>query len=108
MDEVLKWLAGLALTALFGVIAFFQKRNLNRMDIFDERLRSAVSTEQLNEVAALIREEIQTKDESKSEWLGRLCDRLDRLTDALTETTKEHNRSMQKLLELILTRQDKL
>ena len=118
VDEVLKWLAGMALTAVLGMIAFFQKRNFKRMDDFDERLRSAVSSEQLSERDSLLREEMQTMDAAKSDWLQRLCDRVEKQTDALTETAKEHSRQMQeqakehsrqqqKVLELILTRFDK-
>lgn len=107
VGEVLKWLAGLALSALFAVVTFFEKRNLKRMDDFDERLRGGVSVELLNDTVGLLRGEIQALDASKSEWLQRLCDRVERQTDALTDATKEHNRQMQEILKLVLTRPDK-
>lgn len=107
MDEILKWAAGMAFTALFAVVAFFEKRSLKRQDDFDERLRSAVSVDLLNDTVGLLRGEIQALDASKSEWLQRLCDRVERQTDALTDATKEHNRQMQEILKLVLTRPDK-
>ena len=69
-NETLKWLAALGVLTVIGMIAFWEKWKLARLNGFDARLRDAVSTDQLKETVEALKSEISRSDKDLSAQLA--------------------------------------
>ncbi len=97
-NDTLKYLAALGVTLVTGMLGFFAKWNLSRLNSFDARLRDAVSTEQLNTAVNGLRDETAKNIDS-------LCRSIDAQTAQMHETTNLHGQQVQDLYKEMLNLQ---